>query len=822
MKVTRLKDSVRNIKRKIVSWISIVIVIMMSVGCYLGCYFYRKSLSDMAEKFYIDNNFKDLEIISTVGISQGQIDELKNVEGIKEAEAFNLIKVAMVYKEKTRNIDFISWTDTVSKPMLQAGNKPEKEDEVAVSIVMADKLGIKIGDTIDISVEGDSAKLIKKRTFKVTALVDHADYIKCRYVNYVVAPDAAFDMESTKGRYLRAIIKAKYSKDVYPFSDEYFDVIRPLENRLEDMMDDIGLSQDAELKSSAQSELDKKKTEADDEIAKAEKKIEDGQKEYDEKIADAEKKLADARKEISGYDKTLADKEKELKNGIETLANAKETANTQIDSAKTQLENANKLLKEGKETIDSSKAALDAAENELAVAKSKLAAGKEEYAAKKQEVEEKLAAAEAKLDNAINESNAAMAQVDEFEQLLSDISSSTGIAIPQQYYDLKEKAKGLYEPYVEALVNDGDSDAAKAAADADLSVAIDEALYGGAAPLMPFIREMNVRDFFKFAQYYYGDVKVLDVLDTLNGFFINGLPGYDTIKSFIELVNPDMTISGFLSVLDVATELIGIGDARVGDLTASGEAYIKEQLGKVGMALASVDVLKDAKAKLDEKIKEANEQIAKIEAEIAEGEKKIADAEKQISEGKTKLNEGIAKFEESAKTFDETDKLLRDKTSEAEELIKEAEDKIASGRTQLADAKSKLAKYKSELEEKEEEYEKQKAEGEKKLKDARAELDEKKQEAQEKIDEAQEKIDNMEPSHFVLQNRRANEGFMDIFTVLGTIKAAANCFIIVFIIIGVLVCFSTITIIIDEQKNLVGTQKSLGFFNRAIRSKYLI
>ena len=822
MKITRLKDSVRNIKKKIVSWISIVIVIMMSVGCYLGCYFYRKSLSDMSENFYKKYNFKDLEIISSKGISQEEVENLKDIDGIKETEPFNLIKCSLVYKDKTNSVDFINWTEKVSVPEIKEGKIPEKEDEIAISNVMADKMKIKIGDTVDISIEGESAKLVKKRTFKVTALVDHPDYLKYRYANFVVAQDTAFDLKSSNGNYLRAIIKADYPSDVYPFSKEYFDTISPLEKKLEEMMDDMGKAHDADIKANAQSELDDKKTELDEELKKAEKKIEDGQKEYDDKLKEGREKLENARKELSGYDAEIEKKEKELREGMEKLAKAKALANSESDKAKAQIDEAYRLLEEGLTKINEMKQKVAEGENELAAAKSKLEAAKTEYDSKKQEAESGIQEAKTRLEEAISESQTARAEVEKFEVLLNQISASTGLAVPQQYYDLKEKSTEIYKPVEEAMVKQEDPTEARAAADAQMNVAVDEALYGGTAPLMPFIREMNVRDFLNFSIVYYGDITVLEVLDKADSLFVNGMPGSDIIRAFVEAVDPNMNITKFLEVLDVSAELVGIGDTKVGDLTEYGEGLIKDKMMKVGMAMASVDVLQQALNDLTAKIEEITKALEAASNEIAAAEKKISEGEKQISEGKSAIEVAVKKYEEGLKQAEDLDALLKQKTLEAQAELDKADKMIEDGRNQLADAKSKLSGYKSKLEEGEAEYEKQKNEGAKKLEDARAEYDKKKKEAEDKIAEAQDKIDNLEPTYFVLQSRRANEGYMDIYTVLGTIKAAANCFIIVFIIIGVLVCFSTITIIIDEQKHLVGTQKSLGFFNKVIRRKYML
>ena len=91
-----------------------------------------------------------------------------------------------------------------------------------------------------------------------------------------------------------------------------------------------------------------------------------------------------------------------------------------------------------------------------------------------------------------------------------------------------------------------------------------------------------------------------------------------------------------------------------------------------------------------------------------------------------------------------------------------------------------------------------------------------------KIDHERSKLSDRPYSYFAVQNRRANEGFVTLKSVLSMIGNGALALIVLFLVVSAMVTFSTIAIIVDEQRNLAGTMKSLGFFNDAIRKKYLI
>ena len=86
-----IKDSVRNIWKKKVTALSIAVVVMLSVGVFLGVFYYMKALNREGTSYYKETNFKDFDIISSQGISEDEIDRLKNVEGISDIEGVNTV-----------------------------------------------------------------------------------------------------------------------------------------------------------------------------------------------------------------------------------------------------------------------------------------------------------------------------------------------------------------------------------------------------------------------------------------------------------------------------------------------------------------------------------------------------------------------------------------------------------------------------------------------------------------------------------------------------------------------------------------------------------
>ena len=75
---------------------------------------------------------------------------------------------------------------------------------------------------------------------------------------------------------------------------------------------------------------------------------------------------------------------------------------------------------------------------------------------------------------------------------------------------------------------------------------------------------------------------------------------------------------------------------------------------------------------------------------------------------------------------------------------------------------------------------------------------------------------------YVVTTRTDRESFMVLRLVVDVLRKLSTIFVVIFMIIGAIVVFSTITVIIDGQKRLIGFMKASGFKNSEIVRRYLI
>lgn len=85
-----------------------------------------------------------------------------------------------------------------------------------------------------------------------------------------------------------------------------------------------------------------------------------------------------------------------------------------------------------------------------------------------------------------------------------------------------------------------------------------------------------------------------------------------------------------------------------------------------------------------------------------------------------------------------------------------------------------------------------------------------------------ENAEHMESGRWFIFDGHGNASFVQLIIGSGNLKSLEMTFSLLFVLVGALVIYATISKMIDEQRTLVGTTKALGFFNREIFAKYLL
>ena len=160
----------------------------------------------------------------------------------------------------------------------------------------------------------------------------------------------------------------------------------------------------------------------------------------------------------------------------------------------------------------------------------------------------------------------------------------------------------------------------------------------------------------------------------------------------------------------------------------------------------------------------------------------------------------------------------------AEVQLVNAKSQLDSGREQIEKNKQDIRTGKAALEEGKSEYEKGLLEYEdakEEAKDAFAEAEEELSKAGKEIEDARIEVDGIsEPTVHVL-DRSYNAGYANFESDSSIVAGIAKVLPIFFFLVAALVCSTTMTRMVDEQRTQIGTLKALGYSNGAIARKYI-
>ncbi len=252
--------------------------------------------------------------------------------------------------------------------------------------------------------------------------------------------------------------------------------------------------------------------------------------------------------------------------------------------------------------------------------------------------------------------------------------------------------------------------------------------------------------------------------------------------------------------------------------------YIQEQIGTEREALdATRSVLQESQKELEKnktKLVNGRNQINAAKAQLASGKQQIADAKKQLADGKTQLTDGENQLNEAWNTIKDGRKQINDGKLElikGKQELEEGKKLIEDGRKDLEDGQAELAEKEQELLDGEQEY----LDGLQEYEEALAEFEAEIADAEAEIAKAEEDIKEIEEPEQYLLGRDTNVGYVMFDSDTDIVENVSTVFPIFFFMVAALVCMTTMTRMIEEQRTQIGTLKALGYSKATIMGKYI-
>lgn len=291
---------------------------------------------------------------------------------------------------------------------------------------------------------------------------------------------------------------------------------------------------------------------------------------------------------------------------------------------------------------------------------------------------------------------------------------------------------------------------------------------------------------------YYANLQVLDNIPTLQ----NAIAQIEeSEKKLPELLSQKEQVENGLQQINAE-----------GDLNTK-RTLIQNAIDFIDIALKKLENYPDSsdaetiRIKLNEKKELLQGQLSLIDQAIA----KKAELEAilpQIQSGIEQIQAGVAK---KAELQSQLNQLLNAKNE-----LNNAYVSLINGQAQYEDGVSKIEDAKNELNKSIEQ-----------LTLSKAEFNIQKHDALRELSDAQLEIDKMEGKWIVL-DRNSHYSYRDYGACADRMDGIAKVFPVFFFLVAALVCMTTMTRMVDEQRNEMGTLKALGYSKLQIASKYII
>ncbi|MGN0155414.1 MAG: FtsX-like permease family protein [Lachnospiraceae bacterium] len=193
---------------------------------------------------------------------------------------------------------------------------------------------------------------------------------------------------------------------------------------------------------------------------------------------------------------------------------------------------------------------------------------------------------------------------------------------------------------------------------------------------------------------------------------------------------------------------------------------------------------------------------------------------KALTEAKAQLDTAAVTFAATKATLDAN----KTELSKADKQLKKAKKQLDEAGTQLDEAKKQIISAKNQISDKEQELSDAKEEiedGQAEYEDAKEEYDEKISDAQKEIQDARDDLADLEKPDVYVLGRNTNSGYASFENDSAIVMGVAKVFPIFFFLVAALVCMTTMTRMIEEQRTQIGILKALGYSNSAVMGKYI-
>ena len=428
------KEVVRSITHSLGRFLAIAIIAALGCGFYAGLRLTGPDMRLAGDTYYDATNLCDLRVVSSLGFTDDQIDEISQVEGVSgvmpayESDVIAQIDgVQYTTRIHSLNVDKARASECddglnvesedsnyINRPILVEGSWPESNDECLLSADTVWSTEVSVGDKVLLA-EGtsDLDDTFAVHEYTVSGFV-RSSYYTCstsvgstslgsgQLATFAYVPEGAFAEDFP---YTEAFVTVAGAREAQWATDDYQSLVDATASRINGISDDLLASRLDGIRADAQAELDDAAAKLDDaaaklassqatldssarDLASGQAQVDSGRAELEAQRAAAEEQFAAAEAQLdaaqASYDAAMAQRamlaeqfaQAQAAGAYDVVAQL-ETAIAQIDA---QTAGVPEQIAQGRaqlaEQRSQAQASMDAAEGELASSQATIDSGR--------------------------------------------------------------------------------------------------------------------------------------------------------------------------------------------------------------------------------------------------------------------------------------------------------------------------------------------------------------------------------------------------------------------------------------------------------------
>lgn len=628
------KDFYMEIRKSMGRFLSIFFIVAIGCAFFAGI---RSSEPDMrysGDAYFDRKNLMDLQVISTMGLTDEDVEAIEKLDGIEKAEAGYSVDALCTEGDNQIVMHVMSLLPSMNQVQVENGRLPEKSDECVVDADFLSKSTLKIGDRVTLSSGTDKpvTDSLKEDTFTIVGSVSSPCYIGFQRGSttigsgnisaFLCVPEESFCMEV----YTEIYAQVKGAEKLTAFTDQY-------DQRIDSVMKEVEAIKEEREKA----RYDEIVTEASEKLADAEKEITDAEAELEQGKAEAQEKLTAAREKLENAQKELEQAKKELASSQAKIASSKE----ELEQAQKELNESSGKIAAGEKELNEKSIALATLKEQKDTLQGQLAAleqQKEELSGQKTTLEAQKRTLQEGQKNLLDTQAVLQQQISRLKAEKEDLNAE-GIRLSEEKETLQKEYEELKSQY-------------EASGDTEI------------------LKQVETKK----AQ-----------LDEVNAKIAENSAKIEQNKTLLETVESQMDpleeklvqMKNGLEQTETALEKISAGLSEI----EAGQEQMQTGLTQMESYISSGEF----------QLQAAREQLESGKNQILSGQRQIEDAKKRIADGEEQIQAGIKQIQDG-----ETG--LADGWIEYQDGERQANAEIADGEAQIADAKVQLADAKKEIE----------------------------------------------------------------------------------------------------------------------------